>query len=38
MADTYHLLPHDAMRLHVVCPSVWFSHRLEYFKNNCTAE
>jgi len=39
----YRLLPRDAtqsavMRLHVVCPSVWCSHRLEYFENNCTAE
>jgi len=39
----YRLLPRDAtqsavVRLHAVCPSVWFSHRLEYFENNCTAE
>jgi len=39
----HRLLPRDAMqsavmRLHVVCPSVWFSDRLEYFENNCTAE
>jgi len=39
----YRLLPRYAMqgaviRLHAVCPSLWFSYRLEYFKNNCTAE
>jgi len=33
----YRLLPRDAtqsavMRVHAACPSVWFSHRLEYFE------